>query len=199
MTIQGIPATEHFSKSRIWRHRSKVYLFTPSYLGETHGLCPKSSLVLGICFRSPGSQGPCWHALSPCGFSSLFLSLQEFGSELSGFIFPAIGWNARIFRSGGTLPQYCSWGLFRTLTPHPKHCHPTLSLFHRCKEEARRACRAGKKQLVSFLFPLPLWTRALGWQRQVPQQFRGGGQAPQLILQIRRPGMVLASGNRCPV
>lgn len=124
MAVQGIPATEHFSKSRIYRRWIKMYLFTPSYLGETHGMCPKSSLVLGIYFRSPGSQGTCWHALSPCGFSSLFLNLQEFGSELSGIIFLAIGWNVRIFRSGGTLPQYCSWGLFGTLPPHPMHCLP---------------------------------------------------------------------------
>lgn len=56
--------------------------------------------------------------------------------------------------------------------------HPVASsslyvpLFHRCKEEARRACRAGKKQLVSFLPPLQLWACALAWQWEVPQQPR---------------------------
>lgn len=38
-----------------------------------------------------------------------------------------------------------------TATPFLRHSHLDLSpVFCRCKEEARRACRAGKKQLVSF-------------------------------------------------
>lgn len=84
-------------------------------------------------------------------------------------------------------------------------CHsPALficSSFHRCKEEARRACRAGKKQLVGSLLlqprrgipscqgqgPAVQRTASLGFRRQHLQV----ALAPQLTLYREKAWMFL--------
>lgn len=111
---------------------------------------------------------PCWHALSTCGLNLVCLPhVQELKlvcvSKCAARVtvgcwasfFSPLGGVDLLFRSESTSPKCYSWGLFRTLPPPPMALSSrSASLFHRCKEEARRACRAGKKQLVSFLLPL---------------------------------------------
>ena len=105
---------------------------------------------------------PCLHVI-PCGSKQLFLGPLPSPHAAApahipaclGITFLDIGWNEFDLQIESTFTKCYCWGHFRTLPPS-SYSLIILSCCFVCryKEEARRACRAGKKQLVSFLLPV---------------------------------------------